>query len=30
MELDEQRISDEIKIISHFIEYSIRLAKKDN
>lgn len=25
MELDEQRICDEIKIISHFIEYSIRL-----
>lgn len=25
MDMDTQRISDEIKIISHFIEYSIRL-----
>lgn len=25
MEMDNQRISDEIKIMSHFIEYSIRL-----
>ena len=29
MELDEQRISDEIKIISHFIEYSIRLNESE-
>jgi hypothetical protein len=25
MDIDIQRISDEVKIISHFIEYSIRL-----
>lgn len=25
MDMDGQRISDEIKIMSHFIEYSIRL-----
>lgn len=27
MDMDIQRISDEIKIMSHFIEYSIRLDK---
>lgn len=26
MDIDIQRISDEIKVISHFIEYSIRLG----
>ena len=33
METDPQRISDEVKIMSHFIEYSIRLSsynKEDN
>ena len=28
MDMDKQRISDEIKIISHFIEYSIRLNRE--
>lgn len=28
MDIDAQRISDEIKIISHFIEYSIRLNRE--
>lgn len=28
MDMDKQRISDEIKIISHFIEYSIRLDRE--
>lgn len=30
MDIPTQRVADELKIISHFIEYSIRLAKKDN
>lgn len=29
MDLDAQRVSDEIKIISHFIEYSIRLNSEN-